>query len=525
MNRGRVPLFRSLTRQLRLAHWRQQEESRRRFLHLLGATGASLLGAPLLRGQEPSEAPEPAAEEEEKPRRQLEGPVAVVGGGIAGLTAALRLSQAGAEVHLYEGSERFGGRMFTKRGFNQEGMFCELGGELVDTNHEALIALCKEMGLEIQPLKEGEAGVDFYHIGGQIYTDSDLIPAFGSLASRIAADAEGLLDTDEAYTDKARQLDKRDMRSYLQEAGAGTEKWLLDMLDIAYCCEYGLDTDKQSSLALIEIIGTDTANGFEMFGESDEAHRIKGGNDGLPTAVFNAIKGKVKTLSGHQWVQVAEDGSKLKLTFRGDGKTISESYAHVICAIPFSIARTVSGLASLPLGEEKKRALAEMTYGTNLKVMWGTKNRLWRTPAGGRSVFCNGAVVSDLPFQQIWETSRGQDGQSGIITNFMGGTPGTQFTPDRLDKFPGEVDQVFPGFKAALDGQRAMMNWPSMKWVKGSYASALTGQWTWIFAAAAAAELDGRLHFAGEHTSEDFCGFMNGGVESGERAAKELLEA
>ncbi len=484
-----------------------------------GAAGLGWLATSVLSGQEEEPAP-PVAR---PPQRSLEGPVAVVGGGIAGLTAALRLVQDGAEVHLYEGSERWGGRMFTRRQFNKEGMFCELGGELVDTNHEALIGLCKELGLEIQPLKEGDPGVDFYHLGGKIYTDADLIPVFGPLARRIAADAEGLLDDEEEYTDKARELDKRDLRGYLREAGAGVDPWLVEMLDVAYCCEYGLDTDTQSSLALIEIIGTDTENGFEMFGESDEAHRIKGGNDSLPAAVFKALEGKVRALSGHQWTRIEEEGSKLKLTFQTSGGRVSESYHHVICAVPFSLARSVTGLAQLPLSEDKKRALAGMTYGTNLKVMWGTKSRLWRQPAGGREVFCNGAVVSDLPFQQIWETSRGQDGESGIITNFMGGTPGVQFTPNRLEKFPQEVDKVFPGFKAALDGNRTMMNWPSMRWVKGSYASALVGQWTWIFAAAAKAELDGKLQFAGEHTSEEFCGFMNGGVETGERAAKELL--
>lgn len=524
MNRGRVPLFRTLLRHLRLAHWREQQESRRRFLRLMGATGASLLGTSLLPGQEAEPTTETEPAEEKKTPRIPDGPVAIIGGGTAGLTAALRLVQAGAEVHLYEGTARFGGRMFTKRDFNKDGMFCELGGELVDTNHEALINLCQELGLEIQPLKADEKGVDFYHIGGKTYTDADLIPAFGPLARRIATDAEGLLDDSEEYTDKARKFDQLDLQSYLQEAGTGTEKWLVQMLDIAYCCEYGLDTNKQSSLALIEIIGTDTENSFELFGESDEAHRIKDGNDSLPTAVFNAIKGKARIFSQHEWVQVIEDGSKLKLTFRTEGKLVTQSYSHVICAIPFTIARHITGFTDLPLSADKKKAVTEMVYGANLKVMWGTTSRLWRTPAAERDFFCNGAVVSDLPFQQIWETSRGQTGDSGIITNFMGGTPALQLTPAQLEKSPGEVDKVFPGFKAALDGQRAMMNWPTVKWVRGSYASAAPGQWTWIFAAAAQPELDGRLLFAGEHTSEDFFGFMNGAVESGNRAAKELLQ-
>src|SRR5581483_2540888 len=62
-------------------------------------------------------------------------PVAILGAGVSGLTAAYRLQQAGLPWTLYEASPRFGGRMFTKRDFNADGMFCELGGELVDSDH------------------------------------------------------------------------------------------------------------------------------------------------------------------------------------------------------------------------------------------------------------------------------------------------------------------------------------------------------------------------------------------------------
>jgi monoamine oxidase len=58
----------------------------------------------------------------------------------------------------------------------------------------------------------------------------------------------------------------------------------------------------------------------------------------------------------------------------------------------------------------------------------------------------------------------------------------------------------------------------------GSYTCPLVGQYTTLLAAASPAELDGRLVFAGEHTSGDYSGFMNGAVESGNRAAKEIIE-
>ena len=69
-----------------------------------------------------------------------------------------------------------------------------------------------------------------------------------------------------------------------------------------------------------------------------------------------------------------------------------------------------------------------------------------------------------------------------------------------------------------------MMNWPEYKFTRGSYTCPLVGQYTTLLAAAAPPELDGRLVFAGEHTSGEFSGFMNGAVQSGNRAAKEIIE-
>src|SRR5687767_789188 len=166
MPQGRTPLLRKLTQTVRQARWLNQypqhralffeardasRVSRRDFVRMLSAAGlltaAGGFAPRLVRG---SESPTPEA--------GGSGPVAILGAGLAGLTAAYRLLQAGTPCEIFEGSERTGGRVLTKTDFNKEGMFCELGGELVDSDHTDLIELARELGVEIQELKGEDSG-------------------------------------------------------------------------------------------------------------------------------------------------------------------------------------------------------------------------------------------------------------------------------------------------------------------------------------------------------------------------------
>jgi len=85
-----------------------------------------------------------------------------------------------------------------------------------------------------------------------------------------------------------------------------------------------------------------------------------------------------------------------------------------------------------------------------------------------------------------------------------------------------DLDRIFSGSRAAHDGMKAVrFQWPSFPWTLGSYAGYLPGQWTSI--RGAEGEPVGRLFFAGEHCSLASQGFMNGGCETGEAAAREIL--
>ncbi len=169
---SRTPLFAAVKRALAQAShehgikWpRSSALSRRRLLRLSAAAAGAAALAPTLDWS--------AYAKQKKPKGEKPSSVAIVGGGVAGLTAAYRLQAAGAKPVLFEASNRWGGRMFTQYDF-YKGMFCELGGEFVDTDHEDLQKLAKELGVEMQKLTD-DGGEDLYFFKGQFHTPKEMI--------------------------------------------------------------------------------------------------------------------------------------------------------------------------------------------------------------------------------------------------------------------------------------------------------------------------------------------------------------
>ena len=448
--------------------------------------------------------------------------IAIVGGGVAGLTAAYRLSRAGQRVTLYEASERLGGRMFTRRDFNEDGQFCELGGELVDSNHTALRSLADELGVDLQRVAP-EDGEEFYFIDGRVRTQRDMMDpntgqgAFSRLAARIGEDQRALLDADENWTAHARELDGTPLRTYLTRVSNLAPAWAMELLDLAYRGEYGLPTDQQSALNLVDFIGTETAHGFHIFGDSDEAFRIAGGSSSLPEALTGRL-GRVQQHMRHALVHIARTESGVRLSFEAAEGRVERGHTHVILATPFTRLRTVEGLDAVGLGEDKLRAIRELGYGDNSKLMVSTRSRPWareQWPAPSA-----GAFYTDRA-QLIWETSRAQPGERGILTNFL---QGQQDRAAALTSMRAALRGLSPESAEALDETKlAFMVWARQPFALGSYSTIRVGHYTTLVEHCATPSEDGRIQFAGEHTSADFMGFMNGAVESGERAAAALL--
>jgi monoamine oxidase len=456
------------------------------------------------------------------PTRMIVGsdvpPVVVIGAGIAGLTAAYRLQQSGVPVRLLEAQKRVGGRMFSLRNFFPEGQVAELGGELIDSNHHEIRNLAAELGVVIDDLDQDDPklGRELWYFGGARRSDAEVVEAFRPIAARIEADLATLSgdDVTAAEPNNGEALDRMTIAQWLDRAGVSG--WMRTLLDVAYTTEYGLEIGEQSALNFLMMIDTNP-DPFKIFGESDERYHVRDGNDAITNALAGRLDGVIETSTGVEAIRRAADGTYRCMVRRG-GTSFAIGAEAVVITVPFTLLRNIE--LDIPLSPEKRRAIDELGYGTNAKLMTGYKSRPWRD-AGS-----NGSVLADLPFQLCWETSRLQPGVSGILTNFSGGQHGLDVgrgsERDQARSFVGELERIFPGVAAAHEGQKSVrFHWPTNPYVRGSYASYKPGQWTAFRGVEGTKE--GRVFFAGEHTSLESQGFMNGGCESGERAAREVI--
>ncbi|MGZ4393757.1 MAG: FAD-dependent oxidoreductase [Gaiellaceae bacterium] len=465
--------------------------------------------------------------------------IAIVGGGIAGLTAALRLQDKGVGATVYEASDRIGGRMHSDRsGYFSNGQVAEFCGELIDTGHRTIRSLAKRFGLPLTDLLAAEPnGTDdtYWFLDG--YYPVDQADAdFKAISAALAADlkAAGYPTLYNSYTDAGRALDHLSVRDWIDSRVLGGHSSRLGrLLDAAYTEEYGADTSDQASLNLIYLLAYQpTANSFSIFGASDERFHIAGGNEQLPEAIAATLP-DVRTSWRMTSIAANRDGS-VSLSFSTDSGSTTVTADQVILALPFSVLRTLD-YSGAGFDALKRTAITQLGAGRNTKLQLQFKDSSWNGQGPwGRS---NGNVYTDIGIQNTWESTRGQNGASGILNDYSGGSVAASYHPSTpysnaaqnpqvtayATAFLSQLETVFPGITKHWNGKASLSTPFRDPNLLCSYAYWRVGQYTGFSGYEAAPQ--GNVHFAGEHCSTDFQGYMEGGASEGIRAANEVLDA
>jgi monoamine oxidase len=501
--------------------------SRRELLKRGGAAGAAVaIGGPL------------ALAEPAKAKAGTGGSrIAIVGGGIAGLTAALTLQDKGVVADVYESSTRVGGRMHSDwqefgTGFWANGQQAELCGELIDTDHKTILQLAQRFGLAVKDLLQAQPNgtEDTYWIFGADYSyadaSNDFKPVHNTLQGQVQAAGYPTTYDPATQTPMGQMLDKMTLYDWIDTYVPGGQKSKFGaLLNAAYNEEYGAETSDQSALNLVYLLGYKAGPGtWSVYGASDERYHIVGGNSNLPVAIASSLAKPVNFGYRMTAIALASDGS-INVSF-DNGKTINAD--HVILCMSFPVLRTLN-YKKANFDPLKQTAILNSGAGANAKLMLQFDTRLWNQYGS------TGSLYSDLPFQSGWEVTRAQGGSTGILVEYPGAnvarsmaqaksystTANNSAVAGFAKSFLSQLEGIYPGITKHWNG-KAMLSTPATDPnFNCSYSYYSPGSYT-SFAGYERIR-QGNIHFAGEHCSLDFQGFMEGGAVEGVRAANEIL--
>ncbi len=445
--------------------------------------------------------------------------IAIIGAGIAGLNAAYTLKKQGISSNLYDANTRAGGRIFTAQNILNSDLSTELGGEFIDSNHTDMRNLAASFGFPLLNLyahSELKLQQNLYFFNGVGYNDNDFVNGISNYLPKINSDYDKLSDIIKynSYSAVDKKFDNINLEEYFDSINL--HGWLRNVLLVAYLGEYGLNTWECNAINFLFLFGESPEGEVALYGSSDERYKITGGNQKIVDALADTLKNSIHTEC--RLVKLQSKGNNgFELFF--EDKTQPVKADIVLLTLPFKLLREVELNIELPT--VKRYAINNLGYGDNSKLFLGFNGRPWRTKYN--SV---GMSYSDNGTQNSWDNSQMQAGIDGGLTVYLGGNDavalGNNTTDFQAQKYLGLLNQLYPGIKDNYNNKAYRMNWQNYPFAKCGYSAWKVGQYTTI--AGSEIETVGNLYFAGEHTSYNYQGYMNGGAVTGRRAAENILK-
>ena len=432
--------------------------------------------------------------------------VLVAGAGLAGLAAAHDLAAAGADVTVVDARNRVGGRVWTIRDGFADGQHAEAGGDMIDEAHHELRSLAESLGLKLaRILRAGFGYVRADASGGPRIVSRDAVRGWDRLARELAPLIRRYKLVEQRWDSPiTADIAQRSVAAWLDDVRADED---LRASAVGLRGFFLADPEELSLIALVDQFAAD----------DDPApgamYRIEGGNDRLASALASPLAGRLRLNT--ELVALSHRGKNVRAALRQGRTTTTLTTDYVVLALPATVLRRIPVTPSLPA--QQHDAIARLRYGRATKTLLQFSRRFWTLPGRPR------AFGSPLPFGALWDGNEEQRGRSGILSLRAGGgaSDATEAIVAKagMPALVGSLEWL--GAKHAELLASRQVRWQDDPWSRGGYAffdpafdPALRA---WL------ARPFGRLFFAGEHTSVKWQGYMNGAVESGRRAAEEII--
>ena len=443
--------------------------------------------------------------------------VVVVGAGLAGLTAASRLVDAGAEVVVLEARERVGGRTLTMPA--ADGTPIDHGGQWIGPTQHRMAALAERMGVTTYPTWERGLNTEFrdgraLRFAGELPDGNDPASAVAMGQAIRELDAMAAMVPLEAPWTAANALawDSQTVETWLQSRVSSERAriWLRAAIRGTLAAE-ARDLSLLHTLFVIRSAGG-LATLLATAGGAQE-RRFHQGAQTVSIRLAESLGGRVVLGAPAQVVRHGEAG----VVVEADGRAVAAGRA--IVAVPPAVAGRIVYRPAMP--GWRNQLTQRVPMGSVIKVHAIYEEPFWRSEG------LSGFAVSDSgPVRVVYDNSP-EDGAPGVLVGFIEGEQARSWARrNRADRRVGILACLTDYFGERAGRPRELLerSWADEEYSGGCYAGYFPpGVWTSF--GQALREPIGRLHWAGTETATAWTAYMEGAVQSGQRAADEVLAA
>jgi monoamine oxidase len=439
--------------------------------------------------------------------------IVILGAGLAGLAAGLRLRELGYEVTILEARPRPGGRVHTLREPFADGLYAEAGAARIPSSHTLTLEYVRRYKLELDPFYPDSGSEVFLWRGKRLVVPHGQQPDLAQLRVNFtpherAAGFSRLAGLHfRGVKDEIRTLPRADwpypkllhygqitFADYLRRQGAPPDA-------IAYMNQ-GFEDD-----SLIDFAHDAVSH------DAPQLWKIRGGNDLLPRAMAAQLSAHMRY--GAAVRQIARSDSNVRVTYTSAGAQHSEAADRVICTIPYTVLRDLE--VTPAWSPAKAEVINKLNMGAVARVFVQTRSRYWERQG------LNGFASVDQPME-LWCPTHNEPGTHGILMTYMYERLAREYSAlapqTQVERTLDLFERVHPGVREEFEAATTW-SWVNEPYSRGAYLLARPDQFGILQHVATP---DGRVHFAGEHTSP-WPGWMQGALHSGLRAAAEVSEA
>jgi monoamine oxidase len=453
-------------------------------------------------------------------RRGAPKKVIIIGAGLAGLSAAYELTQAGHDVTVLEARTRPGGRVHTLRDPFAEGLYAEAGATRVPDHHHFTLKYAELFGLTLDPFEPPDLPSVYYVRGKRIKVapGQKVEWPYDLTAEERALGVNGMQQkyiwsmlselgdvTDPSWPspEMLKKYDQMNRSDFWRSRGASPEA-------VALLSVGGID-DRVETWSTLFMLRRQALNQ-----KLNRYYKIRGGNDLLPKAFAARLSEKLHYAA--PVLRIEQSAQAIKAVFLHAGAYHTLTGDDLICAVPFTVQKNIEVAPAFSV--EKQRAIEQLPYLSVSTIFLQSKKRFWVNE--GQSGF----ATTDLPINLVSDMTYKQPGTRGILRAYPISLHSRRVTgmseKERINFALEQVEMIYPGMREHFEGGVTKC-WDEDEWARGASSYYKPGQFSSLLPHVARPE--GRIHFAGEHTSVWIDGWMQGALESGNRVAREVNDA